>query len=238
MREGIMPEFDHSTVRKGLMVALLVVMAVGLSGCFDLAQRVSIGRDGSGRYEASLTGEGIVGEALRNKSTDLTGLNRGVTTMSDVNGRVTQRSVVDFKSLDNLAFSDQVMSLSVRGHSLLGLGPSEMTFRRSFAVDRARAQHENEDRDAGGMGRAVAQSLLGDHTYVFSVTLPGSIERIAPIVIGGQVVRPEVTGDFYNGHTITWRMPLYLMAMAHALTFEVDFSAYGWFTNVATRTTR
>ncbi|MGD0191111.1 MAG: hypothetical protein ABSD74_10245 [Rhizomicrobium sp.] len=231
-----MPDFAQRFARHGLRAAALCIVAVGLSGCFDLAQRVSIGRDGSGRYETSLTADGIVGEALRNKSTDLTGFNRGVTTMSNVNGRVTQRSVVDFKSLGNLVFSDQFMSLTVRGHSLLGLGPSEMTFRRSFAVDRARAQHENEDRDTGGMGRAVAQSILGDHTYVFSVTLPGSIERIAPIVIGGQTIQPEVTGDFYNGHTITWRMPLYLMAMAHALTFEVDFSAYGWFSNVATRT--
>jgi hypothetical protein len=223
-----------TVARVGSRLALLCVVAVGLSGCFDLAQRVSIGRDGSGHYETSITAQGLIGEALRNKSSDLNGPNRGTTTTTEINGRVTQRSVVDFKSLSNLAFSDQVMSVTVRGHSLLGLGPTELTFRRSFAVDRARHEHEDADRDSG-MGREVVQGILGDHTYVFSVTLPGSIDRIAPIVIAGQTIRPEVTGDFYNGHTVTWRMPLYLMTMAHALTFEVDFSAYGWFSDVATR---
>jgi len=221
--------------RAGMRWAILCVAAIGLSGCFDLTQRVAIGRDGSGWYEAAITAEGIVGEALRNKNANnLAGNNRAVTTTSDTDGRVTQRSVVDFKSLSNLAFSDQGMSLTLRGSSFLGLGPSEMTFRRSFAVDRARAEHEDLDQSSG-MGRQIAQSLLGDHTYVFSVTLPGSIERIAPVVIGGVTIRPEVTGDFYHGHTITWRMPLYMMAVAHALSFEVDFSAYGWFSNASTR---
>jgi len=221
--------------RVGARWTVLFVAAVGLSGCFDLTQKVAIGRDGSGWYEAAISAEGIVGEALRNKNANnLAGENRAVTTTSEDNGRVTQRSVVGFKSLSNLAFSDQGMSLTVRGSSLFGLGPSEMTFRRSFAVDRARAEHEDQDQSSG-MGRQIAQSVLGDHTYAFSVTLPGSIERIAPVVIGHTTIRPDVTGDFYHGHTITWRMPLYMMAMAHALTFEVDFSAYGWFADAATR---
>ncbi len=213
--------------------AALIGVAVGLSGCFDLTQKVSITRDGSGRYETAIAAEGIVGEALHNKTADLTGMNHGATTTSDIGGKVTQRSVVDFKSLSSLVFSDQSISLTLRGHSLLGLGPAEMTFRRSFAVDRARAAHEDEDRS--GMGSKIAQSLLGDHYYQFSVTLPGSIQRIAPIVIAGTTIQPQVTGDFYHGHTVTWRMPLYMMAMAHDLTFEVDFSAYGWFENVETR---
>jgi hypothetical protein len=225
----------HRGLHKAAVSAVLIAVAVGLSGCFDLVQRVSIARDGSGQYETSISAVGIVGEALRNKSADLTGQNRAVTTTSDVNGNVTQRSVVDFKSLSNLAFSDQYMSVMVRRHSLLGVGPPELTFTRSFHVDRARHEHDEDWQQSGNMGREVAQSILGDHTYVFSVTLPGSIERIAPIVIAGQTVQPQVTGDFYHGHTVTWRMPLYLMTMAHALTFQVDFSAYGWFANVETR---
>jgi hypothetical protein len=215
--------------------AALGVVAIGISGCFDLSQRVSIGRDGSGHYETAISAEGIVGEALRNKTADLTGTNRAHTSTSEISGRVTQTSAVDFKSLSNLVFTDQSMSVAVRGHSLMGLGPSELTFTRWFRVDRARREHDEDWQHSGNMGREVAQSILGDHTYVFSVTLPGSIERIAPIVIAGQTIQPIVTGDFYNGHTITWRMPLYMMAMAHNLVFEVDFSAYGWFDNVETR---
>ena len=226
-----MPEYS----RTGVRWAVLLVVAVGLSGCFDLAQKVFIGRDGSGWYEAAVSAEGLVGEALRYKNANnLAGENRAVTTTSASNGGVTQRSVVGFKSLSNLAFYDQGMRLIVRGHSFFGLGPSELTFRRSFAVDRARAEHEHQQQPSG-MGAEIAQSVLGDHTYVFSVTLPGSIERIAPVVVGGTTILPEVTGDFYHGHTITWRMPLYMMAMAHALAFEVDFSAHGWFSDAATR---
>ena len=47
--------------------------------------------------------------------------------------------------------------------------------------------------------------------------------------------KPEVTGDFYSGHTITWRMPLYMMISAHALTYEVEYSAYGFMANAQTR---
>src|ERR1700733_11022936 len=99
----------NARFHKTALTTVLLAVAVGLSGCFDLAQRVSIARDGSGQYETSISAVGIVGEALRNKSADLTGRNHGITTTSEVNGNVTQRSVVDFKSLSNLAFSDQYM---------------------------------------------------------------------------------------------------------------------------------
>ena len=67
------------------------------------------------------------------------------------------------------------------------------------------------------------------------MTLPGTIDSISPVTIGGVTVKPEVTGDFYSGHTITWRMPLYMMISAHALTYEVEYSAYGFMANAQTR---
>lgn len=215
----------------------IAIAAAGLSGCFDLAQKVSIGRDGSGRYETSISAQGIVGDALKDKhaNTDLAGDNHAITTTRELNGTVTQTSVADFKALDDLKFTDQSMSVTVRGHSLMGLGPANLTFRRAFLVDRARRQHARDENDIGSMGRSIAQSILGDHVYVFSVTLPGSIDRIAPIVVAGQTIQPQVTGDFYHGHTVTWRMPLYMLVAAHALVFEVDFSAYGFFANAQTR---
>ena len=224
---------SQNLIRSGVRVAFVVLVATGLSGCFDLSQNVAIGRDGSGSYDTSITAGGIIGEALRDKksNTDLVGDNRAVTTMRETNGIVTQTSVAQFKSLSDLRFGDQSISVSVRGHSLMG---TNLTFRRAFHVDRARAEHAPDDNEMSPMGRSIAQSILGDHTYVFSVTLPGSIDRIAPIVIAGQTVQPQVTGDFFS-HTVTWRMPLYMMVAAHALVFEVDFSAYGWFDNVETR---
>lgn len=222
-----------------MRASALLFAAVALSGCFDLTQKIAIGRNGGGRYEASIAAGGIVGEGLRDRHgrTDLAGNNHALTVTRESNGIVTQTSSVDFKSLSDLNFSDQSISLTERGHALFGLGPAEMTFRRSFLVDRARREHAGDDAQSGRLGREIAQSLLGNRTYVFSVTLPGSIERIAPIVIGSMAIRPEITGDFINGHTITWRMPLYMLVDAHALNFEVDFSAYGWFGDVTTRRT-
>jgi hypothetical protein len=122
------------------------------------------------------------------------------------------------------------MSLSVRSHDFFGLGPTHAAFRYVFLVDRARKDH---DAHSGGgdeaMGRQIVASILGDHAYVFSVTLPGSIEHVAPIEIGDTLIQPDVSGDFYHGHTVTWRIPLSTLAEAKSLAFEVDFSAYGFF---------
>ena len=228
-----MPIISRKVIRSCASAALLVLVATGLSGCFDLSQNVAIGRDGSGSYGTSISAGGIVGEALRDKrsNTDLVGDNRAVTTTRELNGVVTQTSIAEFKSLSDLRFDDQSLSVTVRGHSLMG---TNLTFRRAFHVDRARAEHAPDQDEMGPMGRSIAQSILGDHSYVFSVTLPGSIDRITPIVIAGQTITPQVTGDYFH-HTVTWRMPLYLMVAAHALVFEVDFSAYGWFDNAQTR---
>jgi hypothetical protein len=39
-----------------------------------------------------------------------------------------------------------------------------------------------------------------------------------------------VTGDFF-GHTVTWKIPLYALISSQAINFEVDFWAWGTFSN-------
>ena len=57
--------------------------------------------------------------------------------------------------------------------------------------------------------------------------------RIArQLKVDGVEIKPEVTGDFYRGHTIRWRMPLARMLMAREIVFEADFSAIGSFKDV------
>lgn len=219
------------TLKRLASAAGVVVLSLSLSACFDLTQKVVIGRDGSGHYEIAITAQGLLGEALKDKRDSVVELkhNKARTRVVESNGRVTQTAAIDFKSLSELHFSDEALSLTNHGASFFGLGPAHVTFRRTFLVDRARRENSRRTDEGDRMGTALAQSIFGDHTYVFSVTVPGSIERIAPVRIGGREIRPTVTGDFYNGHTITWRMPLYTMLQAKLLTFEVDFSAYGWF---------
>ena len=95
------------------MLSLPVILAVSLAGCFDLSQNVSVGRDGTGHYRVAVAAEGFIGQALKSKSDkDLIGGNPARTTTSDINGRVTRVSVVDFKSLSDLKLGEEAMSIS------------------------------------------------------------------------------------------------------------------------------
>jgi len=222
---------SHRNPKLGIAAVLLAV-SVGLSGCFDLAQKIAIDRNGAGRYQIAVAAKGLVGEALKEKPVDLEKQDRAVTTTREENGRVTQTSTVTFKSLSDLRLSNEVMSLTVLGHSYFGLGPAHVRFRRTLLVDNARRANADRMGEGEDMGRQVLASMFGDHSYSFSVTVPGSILRIAPVKLGATVIAPSVTGDFYHGHTVTWTMPLDRMLAHKMLSFEVDFSAYGSFADV------
>src|ERR1700733_2719565 len=218
---------------KTLRVLVPIVMAGALAGCFDLSQNVSVGRDGAGHYQVAITAEGFIGSALKSKSsnTDLTAGNRADTASKDDNGRGTRISTVQFKSLGDPKHGDESMSIDTHGADFMGLGSTHATFRYVFSIDRARREHAQQMGNDSDMAKQILQGMFGGHTYVFSVTLPGSIESIAPIRIGDEEIKPDVTGDFWNGHTITWRMPLATLFSAKSLTFQVDYSAYGSFTS-------
>jgi hypothetical protein len=216
-------------------VVVPVVLGAALAGCFDLSQNVTVGRDGTGHYRVAVAAEGFIGQALKSKSDkDLVGGNPARTTTSDINGRVTRVSTVDFKSLSDLKLGDEAMSVVTHGRGFFGLGSTHATFRYSFAVDRARRAHAGDSGGGSGndeTGKQILSSMFGNHSYSFTVTLPGSIEHIAPVWVGSTEIKPVVTGDFYHGHTITWAMPLATLFSAKDLTFEVDYAAWGSFTD-------
>ena len=216
--------------RSWTLAAALSLAAVGLSGCFDLVQDVTVGRDGTGTYHIALTSQGIVGEGLKTASIIDTTRNRARMTTSIVNGRVTRSADVAFASLGDLALSNETMGVTITHRDWFGLGATHAAFRCNFRVDEAKKSNPGST-----MGRQLAQSILGDHFYSFSVTVPGSIERIAPLKIGDDTIQPSVTGDFYHGHTVTWRLPLADLMDAGALAFEVDYVAFGSFRDSRTR---
>jgi hypothetical protein len=217
---------------------LLAVAACALTGCFDLDQKVAFRRDGSGRYQLAISAEGPIGEALKSdkKKNDMLGKNKVTETTVIENGKVTKTARVDFKSLSELALNDETIRLKVLDHGFLGLTPSHMRLTRVFLVGHARDAHGGGAPKADDeAGRQIVASIFGGHTYSFSVTLPGSVDRVAPLRIGGVEVKPEIGGDFYHGHTIVWRMPLTAMMQADKLVFEVDFSALGSFADAETK---
>jgi hypothetical protein len=214
--------------RGALAAFVLTVTAVGLSGCLDLVQTVSVDRTGAGSYQVSATAQGFVGEALKNEKL-VNKQNHATMATTTAGGKVTRSATVGFKQLSDLAFSDEVMSLNVKSRDLFGLGPSHVAFTANVMIDKAK--HENQQASAANnVGEEVAQSILGDHTYVFTVTVPGSVEYASPMTIGKDTYQPIVTGDYF-GHTVTWKIPLYALISSQAINFEVDFWAWGTFSN-------
>jgi hypothetical protein len=231
--EGIM---TLSKAAKSLpMTAALLCAAIGLSGCFDFSQSVAINRDGSGQYQFAIAARGVVGDALKDGKSDIHigHLDNAHTRTSIVDGKVTRTSSADFKQLSDLNLSNESMAIKVRGHDLFGLGQTHAIFRRIFLIDNARRARQRDDN--GNAGAAVVASIFGDHVYVFSVHLPGSIDWIAPVWAGDVEVKPEVSGDDSHGYTITWRMPLASMIETKAMRFSVGFSAYGALSDSETR---
>jgi hypothetical protein len=215
--------------KRWIGVGAAMMLALTLGGCFDLGQKVAIGRDGSGSYDIVIAAGGLFGDALKEKKADILDRHmKAVTRTWTENGKTFQSAHVDFKSLSELHLSNEVISVEVLDRAPLGLGPAHVRFRRTFLVDNARRTQESRNASGEDLGRNILASMFGDHTYTFSVWLPGSIVRIAPVKIRGVEIKPEVSGDFYHGHTIVWRMPLDMMLGAKMLTFEADFSAYGF----------
>ncbi|HEY4123712.1 MAG TPA: hypothetical protein VGM36_03805 [Rhizomicrobium sp.] len=217
-----------------ISLGAVIACTVGLSGCFDLSQKVAIGGDGSGGYQIAVAADGIVADGLAKHHADIDFDDDMPmhTQISVVNGKTVQTSGTAFHDLSDLKLSDETISLHVKGKKLLGLGGTEMNFHRSFHVDSARHHHDEDSDDH--LGKDILTSMFGDHTYTFSVWLPGSIDHINPIYIGTQQVKPVVTQSG-NGHLITWQMKLTDMFLASTLDFDVDFTAHGIFHDTQTR---
>ena len=226
-------DFSGVFSRRTGSAAAVVLCAIGLSGCFDLSQRVAINREGGGTYAVEIAANGIVGDGLDRHHADVDiGDNRAVTRVSHRGDRTVQTSEIAFNDLSDLKLSDETISLHVKGKKFLGLGGTEVNFHRSFRVDSARHHHDEDDGDH--IGHDVLTSMFGDHAYTFSVWLPGSIEHVAPVVVRGRPIYPQVWSDRY-GHTIIWKMKLVDMFLADRLDFDVDFVAHGDFHDTETR---
>jgi len=224
--------FQHLVPKRLQSLAVVAVCAAGLGGCFDLGQKVAIGRDGSGGYAVSVTADGIVGAGLRKKHAQVDVGDMPMTTrVTTVGDRTVQTSGVGFRDLSDLKLSDEKLSLHVLGRKWLGLGGTQVNFHRSFRVDRAREDHSSDD---DGLGRDILTGMFGDHTYTFSVWLPGTIDRAAPVRVDGHFIAPQIVaaGD---GHSVSWRMKLTDMFLADRLDFDVDFSSGGSFHDTASQ---
>lgn len=207
---------------------LAALGAVGLSGCFDLEQRVGLHRDGSGSYSVVVSADGVIGEGLDKDHGDVDiGDNRAVTKVTRKGDTTIETSEVKFGDLAGLKLNDERLDLHVRGKT--ADGETRVNFHRSFQVDHARHRHDgDDDKDGEKFGKSLLQSMFGDHTYKFAIWVPGRVEHIGAVHAGNGFVHPTVWTDA-TGHTIVWKMKLTDMFMADRLDFDVDFAAKGNF---------
>jgi hypothetical protein len=224
-------EFAGIVPKKLLSAGVVVACAVGLSGCFDLTQKVAIGRDGSGGYQIQVAADGLIGEGLsHDHGHSHIHIDEDMSMHKSISGegdKTIETLGTAFHDLSDLHLSDETISLHVKGQKLLGLMGTQVNFHRSFDIDRAKHLHDDDDND-DHLGREVLTSIFGDHMYVYSVWLPGTIDHITPVSIDGHLVQPQVT-DAGDGHWITWRMKFTDMLIAQNLDFDVDFTARGNF---------
>lgn len=226
-------DFTLLLAKRGLFAGIAAVSAVGLSGCFDLEQRVGLHRDGSGSYTTQVAAEGLVARGIKNGHDDFdfddddTGgvVVKHVTRDGD---RAVETSEHRFKDLSDLKLGDEAVGLHVKGMTADGM--TEVNFHRSFQVDHARDHHSDDD----GIGRDILETMFDGHTYKFAVWLPGSIEHIAPVKVNGRVVHPTVWADG-SGHTLIWKMDLADAFMSDRIDFDVDFAAKGEFHDTQSR---
>src|SRR6185312_14669563 len=168
--------------------ALVAVTACALAGCFDLDQNLSVNRDGSGRYTFAVTLDGAMADAMKNgkgddKSNPLAPNKATVATVSH-DGKVTKTATVDFKALSEITLKNERMSLKVLDAGLFGITPKRVRFRHSFAVGDAKAERSGgTSKSDDQMSQQLLAGLFGNHEYSFTLTVPGSIERVAPLRI-------------------------------------------------------
>ena len=194
---------------KARMAALLLAVSVGLSGCFDLTQKVAIDRSGAG----PLPGRDRRARARR---CGAEGKARHLRQRTAQHGHHDHRREERPRHPDHrpspsrasriCRLSDEVISLRVLGRSLLRARPRPCPLpphlpRRQCAPRQCRTASAAVTRWAR---RSWPVSVRRPHLHVLAVTLPGSILRIAPVKLGDALVVPTVTGDFYHGHTVTW----------------------------------
>lgn len=217
-------DFSALLPRRALSVSVVIAGAVGLSGCFDLEQKVGLHSNGSGTYAMAVSAKGLIGEGLDKHEADIDfGDNeRTVTHRTRVGDVTTQTSEVTFHDLSDLKLGDETVALHVKGKTG---DMSEVNFHRTFQVDHARRDHDDED---DHIGKDILETMFDGHTYKFSVWLPGRIEHIAQVRVADRVIHPTVWNDRY-GHTIIWQIPLSDAFLANRIDFDVDFAARGDF---------
>lgn len=187
-----------------------LVLALGLTGCFDFEQHLTIKGSGAGRLEVELRMDPAFKGALDNETLIGQQASPVEVTREVKNGQYVQTEKVAFNALVELRVRNETLSITNQGATFFGLGPKKFTLRR--VVD-----------NGGGEGEAfgIMKGIFQDRAYTFAATVPGWIEKAYPVVVNGEAINPIV-----DGATVKWVVPMAKALSTGSLDYRVDFRSY------------
>jgi hypothetical protein len=190
--------------------AAALVLALGLAGCFDFEQRLTIKSSGAGRLEVMLRMDPAFKGALDNETLLGEQASPVEVTREVKDGQYVQTEKVAFNKLPELRVRNETLSITNEGTTFFGIGPKKLMLRR--VVDNG-----GGDSDSLGVMRGVFQ----DRVYTFAVTVPGWIEKAYPVAVGGEAINPVI-----DGATVKWVVPMAKALSTASLDYRVDFRSY------------
>jgi hypothetical protein len=200
----------HTSLIRPARAAVALLFALGLAGCFDFDEHLTLKGSGGGQLELMLRTD----PSLKGAFDDKTLLGQQATpvevTREVKDGQYIQREKVTFNKLPELRVRNETLSVTNEGATFFGIGPKKLTLRR--IIDNGGA-----DPDSFGVMRGVFQ----DRVYTYAVTLPGWIEKAYPLVVNGEAINPVI-----DGATVKWQVPMAKAISAKRLDYRVDFRSY------------
>ncbi|MFO1187949.1 MAG: hypothetical protein U1E87_11175 [Alphaproteobacteria bacterium] len=189
--------------------AAALALAFGLTGCFDFEQHLILKGSGAGRLEVKLRIDPAFKGAFENQ-TLLPAQAQPIDVTREIkDGQYVQTEKASFNSLSDLRVENEDLTLINNGTTFFGVGPKKFSLRRAVASG-------DGAEDMGAAGAAFQ-----DRVYVFSVTIPGWVEKAYPLVVGNEAVKPKT-----EGATVTWTIPMSQAVAARRLEYRVDFFSY------------
>ncbi len=207
-----------SAIRHALQAAALAGALV-LGACFDIEQRVVVRDNGSGSISIRVVTEDVLPDSAGLQQ--MLNTTVGPVRMRDYSedGQFIHEEDLDFSSLSEVSLQDDAITLDIRDRTLWGAGPTRATLTRTLS-----APGRNDD------ALGLVRMALRGHTYVYSMTVPGLIESIEPVLIGGLQAPAE-----RSGNTVTWRIPLEALIGVETITFTIKFTTFGALTAAKTK---
>ncbi len=196
--------------------AVALLFALGLAGCFDFEEHLTIKGSGGGQTPGHAANGSVAARCIRGQDAPRPA---GNTRRSHAGGKgrpVHPEGKGHLQQVPELRVRNETLSITNEGSTFFGIGPKKLTLRRII---------DNSGADPDSLG--VMKGVFQDRTYTYTVTLQGWIEKAYPVVVNGEAINPIV-----DGATVKWQIPMAKAISAARLDYR-STSALTW-TSTAT----